>query len=135
MASYNRVLVMGNLTRDVDLRHTATGTAVAEIGLAMNETFKNKAGEKVEQVCFVDVIVWGRQAETSAEYLTKGSPVFVEGRLQLDQWETDGGEKRQKLRVRADRVQFLGSGKKGAPIPDESRAPGGAVEYEDDIPF
>ena len=134
MASYNKVQLMGNLTRDPELRHTPSGTAVVDMGLAVNESFKNKAGEKVEQVCFVDVVVWGRQAETTAEFLKKGSPVFIEGRLQLDQWETEGGEKRSKLRVRADRVLFLGSAPKGAPVPDENRAP---AEYdtEDDIPF
>lgn len=134
MASYNRVTLMGNLTRKPELRFTPSETAVADLGLAVNEKFKNKAGETVEQVCFVDVIVWGRQAETAAEFLDKGAPVLIEGRLQLDQWENEGGEKRSKLRVRADRVIFAGSApKKGAPIPDESTAP---AEYnDDDVPF
>jgi len=109
MASYNRVLLMGHLTRNPELRYTPSGTAVSDLGLAVNESFKNKAGELIEQTCFVDVVVWGRQAETASEYLHKGSPVFVEGRLQFDQWENKEGEKRSKLRVRADRVQFLGS--------------------------
>jgi single-strand DNA-binding protein len=100
---------MGNLTRNPELRYTPSGTAVSDLGLAVNESFKNKAGEVVEQTCFVDVVVWGRQAETASEYLHKGSPVFVEGRLQLDQWENKEGEKRSKLRVRADRIQFLGT--------------------------
>jgi single-strand DNA-binding protein len=144
MASYNRVLLMGNLTRNPEIRYTPSGTAVADIGLAINESFKNKAGEMVEQTCFVDVVVWGRQAETSAEYLQKGSPVFVEGRLQLDQWENDKGEKRSKLRVRADRVQFLGTPGKGAEF---SAAPAASApqaanhpteppaEDDDDVPF
>lgn len=132
MASYNKVQLMGNLTRDPDLKITPSGTAVVDVGIAVNESFKNKAGEKVEQVCFVDVVIWGRQAETTKEFLKKGSPVFIEGRLQLDQWETEKKEKRSKLRVRADRVIFMGSGKKGAPIPDESTAP---AEYTDDVPF
>ena len=126
MASYNRVLLMGNLTRNPEIRYTPSGTAVVDLGLAVNESFKNKAGETVEQTCFVDVVVWGRQAETSVEYLHKGSPVFVEGRLQLDQWESPQGEKRSKLRVRADRVQFLGSpgtGTEHAAAPEGAAAP------------
>ena len=110
MASYNRVMLMGNLTRNPELRYTPSGSAVADLGMAVNESFKNKSGETVEQTCFVDVVVWGRQAETASEYLQKGSPVFVEGRLQFDQWESQQGEKRSKLRVRAERVQFLSSG-------------------------
>lgn len=144
MASYNRVLLMGNLTRNPEIRYTPSGTAVADLGLAINENFKNKAGETVEQTCFVDVVVWGRQAETSAEYLQKGSPVFVEGRLQLDQWENQQGEKRSKLRVRADRVQFLGTPGKGTEIsaapstsaPQEASVPPApSVDDEDDVPF
>jgi len=138
MASYNRVLLMGNLTRNPEIRYTPSGTAVADLGLAINENFKNKAGETVEQTCFVDVVVWGRQAETSAEYLHKGSPVFVEGRLQLDQWENQQGEKRSKLRVRADRVQFLGSPGKGAEYaagPGDAEAHHPPVDDDDDVPF
>ena len=144
MASYNRVLLMGNLTRNPEIRYTPSGTAVADLGLAINESFKNKAGETVEQACFVDVVVWGRQAETSAEYLQKGSPVFVEGRLQLDQWENQQGEKRSKLRVRADRVQFLGSPGKGtefsaapaasAPQASAPQQPAPLAD-DDDVPF
>ena len=138
MASYNRVLLMGNLTRNPEIRYTPSGTAVADLGLAINENFRNKAGETVEQTCFVDVVVWGRQAETSAEYLHKGSPVFVEGRLQLDQWENQQGEKRSKLRVRADRVQFLGSPGKGAEYasgPGDTAAPPPPMDDDDDVPF
>jgi len=145
MASYNRVLLMGNLTRNPEIRYTPSGTAVADLGLAVNESFKNKAGETVEQTCFVDVVVWGRQAETSAEYLHKGSPVFVEGRLQLDKWENDKGEKRSKLRVRADRVQFLGTPGKGtefsaapagsAPQAATQPPPAPPAEDDDDVPF
>ncbi|MEI6891586.1 MAG: single-stranded DNA-binding protein [Pontiella sp.] len=145
MASYNRVLLMGNLTRNPEIRYTPSGTAVADLGLAVNENFKNKAGETVEQTCFVDVVVWGRQAETSAEYLQKGSSVFVEGRLQLDQWENQQGEKRSKLRVRADRVQFLGSSGKGtefsaapaasAPQDAAPQQPAPLADDDDDVPF
>jgi len=112
MASLNRVFLAGNVTRDIEVRYTPSGTAVADIGLAVNENYKNKAGELIETTVFVDISVWGRQAETSAEYLSKGSPVLIEGRLQLDQWEKDG-KKHSRLRVKADRVQFLGRPKRG----------------------
>jgi len=109
MASFNRVILMGNLTRDPEVRYIPSGTAVCEFGLAVNEKFRNQAGEDVEQVCFVDIVVWGKQGETCGEYLAKGRQAMIEGRLQLDQWKTKEGESRSKLRVRADRVQFLGS--------------------------
>jgi single-strand DNA-binding protein len=109
MANYNRVILAGRLTHDPEVRYTPSGTAVADIGLAVSDSYKNKSGELVEQTCYVDVVVWGRQAETTGEYLHKGSPVLIEGKLQLDQWENQQGEKRSKLRVRADRVQFLES--------------------------
>jgi single-strand DNA-binding protein len=108
MGAMNRVFLMGNLTRDPALRRTPSGIAVSDLGLAVSEKYHNKAGETVENTCFADIVVWGRQAETCGEYLKKGAPVMVEGRLQLDQWQTDAGEKRSRLRVRADRVQFLG---------------------------
>ncbi len=108
MGSMNTVLLMGNLTRDPELRKTAGGTAVSDLGLAVSDKYKNKQGEQVESTCYTDVIVWGRQAENCVQYLKKGAPVIIEGRLQLDQWQTDQGEKRSKLRVRALRVQFIG---------------------------
>lgn len=108
MAAMNKVWLMGNLTRDPSLRHTSSGSAVAEFALAVSETRKNRDGEPVESKCFVDVVSWDKQAETCNKYLAKGSGVSVEGRLQFDQWETDQGEKRSKIKVRADRVQFLG---------------------------
>jgi single-strand DNA-binding protein len=147
MSTLNRVFLMGNLTRDPEVRYTPSGTAVGDLGLAVNETYKNKAGETVESTVFVDVEVWARQAETCAEYLFKGSPVFVEGRLKLDQWENQQGEKRSKLRVRADRVQFLGSPKRteatdesskdaAAPAPMPASPPQATpVADDDDIPF
>ena len=110
MASLNNVILIGNLTRDPELRMIpSSGTNVLEMRVAVNDNYRNKAGEIVESTCFVDVVVWGRQAETCAKYLNKGSPVLVEGRLQYDQWETKEGEKRSRLRVVAFRVQFLGS--------------------------
>lgn len=111
MASYNKVILIGNLTRDPEVRYIPSGAAVADLSLAVNESFKSKTGEQVESTVFVDVIVWARQAETCGQYLSKGSPVLVEGRLQLDKWTTKEGENRSKLRVRADRVQFLSSPK------------------------
>lgn len=141
MASFNRVMLMGNLTRNPELKYTPSGSAVADIGLAVNESFKNKAGETIEQTCFVDVVAWGRQAETAAEYLKKGSPVFVEGRLQFDQWESQQGEKRSKLRVRAERVQFLSAGGgSGNTASDLGAGPEGSVPMppppsDDDVPF
>ena len=141
MASFNRVMLMGNLTRNPELKYTPSGSAVADLGLAVNESFKNKAGETVEQTCFVDVVVWGRQAETATEYLQKGSPVFVEGRLQFDQWERQQGEKRSKLRVRAERVQFLsaggGSGSTASDTGGGSAGPAPVVlpPSDDDVPF
>ncbi|HBA85054.1 MAG TPA: single-stranded DNA-binding protein [Verrucomicrobia bacterium] len=127
MTTLNKVFLAGNLTRDPEVRYTPSGTAVAKLGLAVSDSYTNKAGEKVESTCFVDVDVWARQAETCGEYLTKGSPVLVEGRLQLDQWESKEGEKRSKLKVHADRVQFLGRPRKAemgdAPEDAGSRAP------------
>ena len=108
MGAMNRVILMGNLTRDPQLRKTPSGLSVSDLGLAISERYRNKAGEVVESTCFTDIVVWGRQAETCGEFLVKGSRVVVEGRLQFDQWQTDTGEKRSRLRVRADRVQFLG---------------------------
>jgi single-strand DNA-binding protein len=111
MASLNRVFLMGNLTTNPELRHIPSGTAVCELRLAVSERFKNREGQDVESVVYVDVVVWARQAETCAEHLAKGSSVMIDGCLQLDQWEKDG-QKRSKLRVRADRVQFLGAPRK-----------------------
>ena len=144
MSTLNRVFLMGNLTRAPEVRYTPAGTAVGDLGLAVNETFKNKAGETVESTVFVDVEVWARQAETCGEYLHKGSPVFIEGRLKLDQWENQQGEKRSKLRVRADRVQFLGGAPKqrtdAAETPHDGApsapvAPSGTPGDDDNIPF
>jgi len=107
MSSLNRVYLMGNLTRDPELRHTAAGMAVSDLGIAVSDAYRNKEGAVVERTCFADTVVWGRQAETCCTFLRKGAGVLVEGRLQLDQWETEAGEKRSRLRVCADRVQFL----------------------------
>ena len=112
MANLNRVFLVGNLTRDPELRYIPSGDAVANLGLAVNRVYKNKEGEKKEDTCFVTVVVWRRLAEICGEYLSKGSPVLVEGRLQSSSWETEGGEKRSKLEIVASNIQFLG--KKGS---------------------
>jgi single-strand DNA-binding protein len=109
-ASLNKVLLMGNLTRDPEVKYTPKGTAVCDLGLAINDSYKAQDGTIKETVTYVDVEVWGRTAENCKQYLTKGRPIFVEGQLKLDTWETPQGEKKSKMRVRADRVQFLGGG-------------------------
>ena len=108
MATFNKVILAGNLTADVELRNLPSGMAVADLRLAVSEKYRNKQGETAESTVFVDVVVWDRQAENCAKYLSKGSPVLVEGRLQLDEWTNKDGDKRSKLRVRANTVQFLG---------------------------
>ena len=110
MASLNKLQLIGNLTRDPELRHTPKGTAVSEISLAINRQWTNEAGQKQEEVTFVEVTFWGRQAETLQQYTAKGDPLFVEGRLQLDTWDDkDTGKKRSKLRVVGESFQFLRS--------------------------
>jgi len=108
MADLNKVLLIGNLTRDPEIRYTPKGTAVGDLAIAINSTYKTQDGQTKDEVCYVDIVAWGRQAETCKEFLTKGAPILVDGRLQLDQWETKEGEKKSRLRVRAERIQFLG---------------------------
>src|SRR4030095_7507845 len=127
MANLNKVLLMGNLTRDPEVRYTPKGTAVAALGIAVNRIYSGENGEKREEVACVDVTVWGRPAENVGEYLKKGRPVFIEGRLQLDSWEDkQSGQKRNKLKVVADNVQFLGSRGSGGG--------GGGLEEGDEAP-
>ena len=110
MPNLNKVMLIGNLTRDPEVKFTPKGTAIAELGLAINRTWKNESGEKQEETTFVDVTLWGRQAEIAKEYLTKGRPVYIEGRLQLDTWDDKAtGQKRSKLRVTGEQMQLLGS--------------------------
>lgn len=118
MASLNKVFLMGNLTRDPDIRYTPSGAAVTDVGLAVNRKYKAASGEMKEEVCFVSVTIWGNQAKACAEYLKKGSPLFVEGRLQLDEWEKDG-QKHSRLRVVAERTQFIGGGSRSGGGRDE----------------
>lgn len=108
MSSLNRVVLLGNLTKDPELRHIPSGTAVCDMRLAVSESYRNKDGETVESTVFIDVAAWGRQAETCAQYMKKGSSILVEGRLQMDEWEKDG-QKHSRIRVRADRVVFMDS--------------------------
>ena len=120
MASFNKVILMGNLTRDPELRYTPKGTAIAKVGLAVNRVWTNEAGEKKEEVTFVDVDIFGRTAENVGQYMRKGRPMLVEGRLKLDQWDDkQTGQKKSKLGVVAETVQFLG----GAPGAGEGGAP------------
>lgn len=143
MASFNRVILLGNLTRDVEIKYTPGGTAVAEIGLAVNRKWKDNAGQQKEEVTFVDVTLWGRTAEVAGEYLHKGSPALIEGYLKLDTWDDkNGGGKRYKLRVVGEHLQLLGSGNSSTARQgsvDQSRGQSTAGEgsqvYEDDVPF
>lgn len=121
MADLNKVLLIGNLTRDPEVKYTNKGTAVGDLAIAINSSYKTQDGQTKDEVTYVDIVAWGRQAETCKEYLSKGSLILVDGRLQLDQWETKEGEKRSKLRVRAERIQFLD----GKPREGEGRGRGG----------
>jgi single-strand DNA-binding protein len=115
MASFNKVILVGNLTRDPEVRYTPKGSAVADIGLAVNRVYTTESGEKREEATFVDVTLWGRTAEIAGEYLKKGRPVLIEGRLQLDTWDDkQSGQKRSKLKVIAESLQLLGSRSGGA---------------------
>jgi single-strand DNA-binding protein len=110
MANLNRVLLIGNLTRDPEIRYTSKGTAIAEIDLAINRVYHNDDGEKREDTTFVNVVLWGRLGELAEQYLKKGSPIFIEGRLQLDTWDDkQTGQKRSRLRVIAENLQSLGA--------------------------
>jgi single-strand DNA-binding protein len=145
MASLNKVLLIGRLTRDPEKRSTPSGMAVAELGMAVNRRYKASSGEDREETCFLNVTVWGKTAELCAEYLRKGSPLFVEGRLKLDEWEKDG-QKRSKLGVVAERVQFLdsrsspsrrseyGDGPDDAPPPARGGGRPAPASHEDSTP-
>ncbi|MCO8124421.1 single-stranded DNA-binding protein [Stieleria sp. TO1_6] len=125
MASYNRVILVGNLTRDIELRYIPSGQAVSDVTVAVNDRRKTANGEWVDEATFVDVTLWGRNAEVASEFLSKGAPVLIEGRLKLDRWETDG-QKRSKLRVICEKMQMLsnrpggGGGGSGSPPPRQS---------------
>ena len=146
MASFNKVMIIGNLTRDPEIKYTPKGTAIADIGLAVNRNYTTEGGEKREEVTFIDVTLWGRVAEIVGEYCKKGRPLFVEGRLQLDTWDDkQTGQKRSKLRVVCENFQMLGSRDGGGEGGGGGRSSGGgkpsksapAAEdsADDDIPF
>ena len=128
----NIVILRGNLTRDPELKKTPGGVSVCDVGIAVNERFKNQAGEIREKVLFVDVTVWGNQADSLVKFMAKGSPVLIEGSLQLDQWETEQKEKRSKITIRASRVEFLHRAP-GRPDPTDADVP--AQQGHDGIPF
>ncbi|QDU37110.1 Single-stranded DNA-binding protein [Maioricimonas rarisocia] len=149
MANYNKVILVGNLTRDPEVRYTPSGTAVAEVGLAVNRTwFDRQSNEKKEETTFVDVTLWGRQAEVAGEYLSRGRSVLIEGRLQLDTWEDrETGKKRSKLKVVGENMQMLGGrgeggsgggggyrGGGGASRPQQSQPQSSADSFYDDGP-
>ena len=155
MATLNKVLLIGNLTRDPEVRYTPSGMAVSDLRMAISRRFKTAGGEEREETCFVSVTVWGRQAETCGEYLRKGSSAFIEGRLKFDEWEKDG-QKLNRLTVVAERVQFLGAPKRGevgdapagdrrpakgapsapaAPPPEDDAPPAGEGPGGEDLPF
>lgn len=155
MASLNKVMLIGNLTRDPEIKYTTSGTALCTFGMAINRKYTSQ-GEEKEEVCFVDIECWGKQAESCDQYLSKGRPVYVEGRLKFDQWDDQQtGKKRSRLTVNAERVQFLGDNDNsggqqqrpqqqssaappvGAPAPAAQAPPAGAPAGDgiDDIPF
>ncbi len=154
MANFNKVFLMGNLTRDPELRYTPNGKAVVDFGLAINRRWTSQGGEQREETCFVDLQAWARSAEVISEYCRKGRPLFVEGRLRLETWEGRDGQKRSKLRVVVENFQFLGrrpdqrgdnetGGEKPAPAggpqepAEEQPKSGSSDEYrvDDNIPF
>jgi single-strand DNA-binding protein len=152
MASFNKVILLGNLTRDPEVRYTPKGSAVCDLGVAVNRVYTTDGGEKREEVTYVDVVLWARLAEIAGEYLKKGRPIFIEGRLQMDTWDDkQTGQKRTRLRVVGESMQLLGSrpagtgaavetagedrqmsGKTSAP---PSKSAGSAQPDEDEIPF
>lgn len=141
MASFNKVILMGNLTRDPELRVTNTGLSICKLSLAVNRTYTTKEGDSKDETTYVDIDAFGRQAETLSKYLQKGRPIMVEGRLKLDQWETNEGQKRSKLGVILENFQFIG-GRDSASSPNasdsnsEPEAPQSNEGFEDDdVPF
>jgi len=145
MANYNRVLLMGNLTRDIELRHTAQNQPVANVGIAVNRRWRSREGEDREETTFVDCEAWGRTAEVMSQYLSKGRPVFIEGRLRLDQWQDKEGKNQSKLRVVIEAFEFIdsrgsgGGGGGASAVGSRSGASSGGESHqpidEDDIPF
>ena len=127
MASFNKVLLIGNLTKDPELRYTPQGTAVVNLRMAVNRKFRDRNQEFKDEVCFITAVVWDKQAEACNQYLHKGSPVFIEGRLQSRSWEDKAGGKRSVVEVRAERVQFLGTGTGVGAVKETANAAAGEV--------
>jgi len=137
MPNFNKVFLMGNLTKDPELRYTSGGAPVANLRMAINRVYKLQSGESKEDTCFVTVVVWRKQAEAAGEHLKKGDPIFVEGRLQSRSWETEDKQKRSTMEVVADRIQFLSRGK-GTSTSSEGEAPAAEeapASSDEDIPF
>jgi single-strand DNA-binding protein len=142
MASLNRIFLIGNLTRDPELRYIPSGQAVATLRMAVTERYRTKAGENREETLFIDVIVWGKSGENCAQYLKKGSPAFVEGRLRIREFEGRDGTKQRRTEVTAMRVQFLsrgvraggGGGEEAPPVDAGGGAPGGGEQVEEPLP-
>ena len=126
MATMNKVFLIGNLTRDPEVSYLPSGKALAKIRLAINNKYKLASGEEREETCFVNVVVWGKQAEACGQYLSKGSPLLVEGRLKYDEWEKDG-VKHNRLEVVADRTQFISAPKRGAEYSDSADSSAGEI--------
>ncbi len=135
MASLNRVYLIGNLTRPPELRYTPSGMAVSDLRVAVNRSYTTQGGEQRRETDFLTVVVWGKQAETSAQYLDKGSPVLVEGRLQTREWEGKDGQRRNVVEVVAQRVQFLGRLKAVAAPSEGESSEEPAGQGEDEVPF
>ena len=132
MAGYNRIILFGNLTRDPELKYLPSNTAVCEFGLAVNRRYRDKDGNQRDEVCFVDISAFGKQAETINQYMTKGKPILIEGRLKLDTWQAQDGSKRSKHSVVVDNFQFVG-GREGAggPPPGGAPAAGGEAPHRE----
>lgn len=148
MSSFNKVILLGNLTRDPEMRTTPSGLSIAKLGLAVNRSYSTRDGERKEEVTFIDVDAFGKQAEAISKYLKKGSPLMMEGRLKLDQWEGQSGEKRSKLSVVLESFQFIGGASGGSSNPNspkrdtgsgQSSAPvhdsGDSSDFDEDVPF
>jgi single-strand DNA-binding protein len=136
MAAFNKVILLGNLTCDIETRSTGAGTTVAKFGLAVSRKFSDRDGNQKEETAFVDVDAFGKQAEVLAKYLRKGSPLMVEGRLRFDQWENAEGQKRSKLGVILEGFQFIPTGQRAGGSDSQSGAASGSDDsLDEDVPF
>ena len=142
MANVNKVILIGRITRDIELRYTPKGTAIAELGLAVNRSRTDESGQRIEETTFVDVTLWGKQAELANQYLAKGREVYIEGRLQMDTWQDkESGQNRSKLKIVGENMQFISGGEKqgqqqpARPAQQQAPTPDPAAMEDDDIPF